>query len=71
MSHPAIITGEHLKEAMGYQNMADVEKKLVSRGIRFFPGKPGHIWTTLDLINAAGGLSPTSNEEKETSNKIF
>jgi hypothetical protein len=44
-----------LLNATGYQRPADVERCLEKQGIRFFWGKDGP-WTTMDLINAAGGL---------------
>lgn len=52
-----VITQEVLQEATGYQRQGDIEKVLQASGIKFFPGKGGRIWTTIELINAAGGLT--------------
>lgn len=41
--------------AYGYGRAADVRRCLTRDGIRYFEGKDGP-WTTMDLINAAGGL---------------
>ena len=52
-----IINTDDLKQITGYERPGDVEKCLKKQGVRFFFGKNGP-WTTLDLINAAGGLCP-------------
>lgn len=44
-----------LAAAYGYSRAADVRRCLTRDGIRYFEGKDGP-WTTLDLVNAAGGL---------------
>lgn len=44
-----------LKRITGYERSGDVERCLKEQGITIFYGKNGP-WTTLDLINAAGGL---------------
>ena len=46
---------EDLKRITGYERLADVERCLVAQGVRFFRGRRG-IWTTVDLVNAAGGI---------------
>jgi len=40
-----------------YDRPADLCKSLDAQGIRYFKGKGGKPWTTLDLINAAAGLA--------------
>ena len=50
-----IITTDMLKQVTGYERSGDVERCLRDQGIRLFFGKLGP-WTTLDLLNAAGGL---------------
>lgn len=55
MSAAPILDFEALRAATGYQRACDVERCLTKAGIRFFPGKDG-VWTTVDLVNAAGGL---------------
>ena len=44
-----------LAAAYGYSRAADVRRCLTRDRIRYFEGKDGP-WTTLDLVNAAGGL---------------
>lgn len=51
----ATIGYDELKERTGYQRRGDVERCLKDQGIRFFMGRAG-VWTTVDLVNAAGGL---------------
>lgn len=47
----------------GYEKPGDAARKLRAQGIRVFEGKDG-IWTTLELINAAGGIIPSrANDE--------
>lgn len=62
MSHTAgILTFEDLKRITGYGRRADVERTLLEQGIRVFRGRAGP-WTTVDLINQAGGLRPATQE---------
>ncbi|WP_122290641.1 DUF4224 domain-containing protein, partial [Pseudomonas syringae group genomosp. 3] len=53
---------EELQRITGYTRRADVERALRSEGIRIFFGRKGP-WTTVDLVNQAGGLKP-ANQEK-------
>lgn len=52
-----LIATDELKRATGYSNTSDVEKCLQKNGIRVIYGKNGHIFTTLDAINNALGIS--------------
>lgn len=54
---------EDLKQLTGYERAGDVERCLAQQGVRFFWGKQGP-WTTRELINAAGGLKPASNDDR-------
>jgi len=56
-----ILTFEDLKRITGYGRRADVERTLHEQGIRVFRGRAGP-WTTVDLINQAGGLRPATQE---------
>lgn len=56
-----ILTFEDLKRITGYGRRADVERTLQEQGIRVFRGRSGP-WTTVDLINQAGGLRPATQE---------
>ena len=58
------LTAEHLAAITGYQRRCDIERCLRMNGRRFFVGRSGP-WTTLDLVNAAGGIQtarPTGDE---------
>ena len=58
---PSVLTFEDLKRITGYARRADVERTLHEQGIRLFRGRTGP-WTTVDLINQAGGLRPVTQE---------
>jgi len=60
MSNAAVLSCEDLKEITGYQRPADVARCLREQGVRVFNGRSGP-WTTIDLINQAGGITPASN----------
>lgn len=53
-----MITAEQLQATTGYDRLADVCRSLDEQRIRYFRGKGGKPWTTIDLINAAAGLAP-------------
>jgi Domain of unknown function (DUF4224) len=55
MSAARVLEFEDLQRLTGYSRRSDVERALRSQGIRIFIGRRGP-WTTLDLINQAGGL---------------
>ena len=52
---PYILTTEELQKLTGYDRPRDIERCLRDQGVRYFHGKKGP-WTTVDLVNAAGGL---------------
>lgn len=54
-------TTADLSTMTGYERAADIAKCLKRQGIRYFDGKDGP-WTTLELINAAGGLRQQAND---------
>lgn len=56
-----ILEFEDLKKLLGLHRAADVERHLDRLGIRHFAGRAG-VWTTIDLVNAAGGLKGASND---------
>ena len=45
----------------GYERRSDIERSLQAQGIRFFYGRHG-LWTTLALINYAGGAGAGHSE---------
>lgn len=52
---PGLVPFESLRVLTGYERRSDIERSLQSQGIRFFYGRHG-LWTTLSLINHAGGI---------------
>lgn len=56
-----VLTFPDLQLLTGYRRRADVERTLTSQGIRFFRGRIGP-WTTIDLVNHAGGISGTDHQ---------
>ena len=62
MSAVQILEFEDLQRVTGYSRRADVERTLRLQGIRIFTGRKGP-WTTIDLINQAGGLNPIDQEK--------
>lgn len=59
---PGVLTFEDLQHITGYQRRSDVERSLVEQGVRIFRGRSGP-WTTLDLINKAGGIKPGGDDK--------
>lgn len=55
--NPYILTHTDLAELTGYMQGADIARCLRSQGIHVFNGKQGRVWTTIQLINMAGGLT--------------
>lgn len=58
---PGVLTFQDLQHITGYQRRSDVERTLIDQGVRLFRGRTGP-WTTLDLINHAGGVRPANIE---------
>lgn len=56
-----ILTFQDLQSITGYNRRADVERILLDQGVRIFRGRTGP-WTTLELINQAGGVKPARQE---------
>ncbi len=48
-----------LQQLTGYNRLSDVERCLEQARIPYFRGKGG-VWTTMGLIEAAGGLKPAN-----------
>ncbi|MDP2747987.1 MULTISPECIES: DUF4224 domain-containing protein [unclassified Pseudomonas] len=57
-----VLTFEDLKRITGYARRADVERTLSDQGIRLFRGRTGP-WTTVELVNQAGGLKAAHQEQ--------
>lgn len=58
---PRTLTAEQLSLLTGYERLGDLKRVLNAQGIRYFWGKGGRIWTTIDLVNAAAGLLPSGS----------
>lgn len=58
-----ILHFEDLQRMTGLTLPSAVERKLKAWGVHFFPGRDGPC-TTLELLNAAGGLRASSNDEQ-------
>lgn len=59
-----VLSFQDLQRITGYQRRADVERTLIQQGIRLFRGRTGP-WTTIDLINRAGGIEQAGTEQYE------
>lgn len=59
---PGVLTFQDLQHVTGYQRRSDVERSLIDQGVRIFRGRCGP-WTTIDLINQAGGIKPDSDDK--------
>jgi len=61
-----IISFDELQRITKYDRPGDVERCLKKQGIHVFFGRKG-VWTTVALINAAGGIDPAaaSNQDNE------
>ncbi len=70
MGSPNLLTCDDLRAITGYQRPADIERCLFDQGIKTFRGRLGP-WTTLDLINQAGGLRPTADNDDSYSPDIL
>lgn len=66
MLHDAILTTEQLLQVTGFERPGDLTRLFDQQGIKWFPGKGGKPWTTLALINQAGGLLPAGGAVNST-----
>jgi hypothetical protein len=60
-----ILTTDDLREATGYQRAGDIERCLKKNSIHFFHSRAG-VWTTVALMNAAGGIVGDQLEENKS-----
>ena len=60
----SLVSLNELKELTGYKRAPDVEQCLVKNGVRFLYGRHG-IYTTIDAINAAMGISKDTTQPTE------
>lgn len=64
MSSSHVLSCDDLREVTGYQRAADIERCLVEQGVKVFRGRLGP-WTTIDLINQAGGITPQAQNDQD------
>ncbi|UYF99368.1 hypothetical protein [Halomonas sp. GD1P12] len=62
MSLQNVIDCEEIKAITGYQRPADAARCLREQGVVVFNGRRGP-WTTIDLINKAGGIEAATPHE--------
>lgn len=53
-----ILKADDLLAVTDYDRIGDLTRAFDQQGIKYFLGKGGKPWTTIDLINKAGGLFP-------------
>lgn len=64
MSTSGVLETEDLLKITKLTRPGDVKRCLTRQGIKVFDGRDGAVWTTLDLINKAGGIkTPVHNED--------
>lgn len=63
MSVKKVLDTDDLKAITGYQRGADAARCLREQGVMVFNGRRGP-WTTIDLINQAGGLVQGAHQEE-------
>jgi len=59
-----ILTFEELQKLTHCERMGDVQRHLEKDGIRYFHGRKS-IWTTISLVNAAGGIVGEQQQSNE------
>ena len=64
MSDNSIIAFEQLQKITGFEQKAAIKRHLTASGVRFFE-TPRSLYTTVELMNAAGGLVFNPNPVKE------
>lgn len=52
-----VLTTIDLKQITQLEKTGDIARCLRQQGVKFFHGKKGVIWTTMELINRAGGIT--------------
>jgi len=66
MSVSTILNLAALCDITGYARAGDVERCLRQQGIKVFHGKGGAPWTTLELVNFAGGIQAAVSNESDS-----
>lgn len=66
----SILEAADLLRITGYQRIADAVRCLQRQGIHVYFGKNGP-WTTVELVNAAGGIQLNGNPETYNAAAVF
>lgn len=69
MNTQNVLNCDDIKEITGYQRPADAARCLREQGVVVFNGRRGP-WTTIDLINKAGGIEAAPGKELSPSDII-
>jgi|TARA_R110000772_G_scaffold13998_2_gene40791 hypothetical protein len=64
MSDNSIVTFEQLQEMTGFNQKGAIKRHLMTSGVSFFE-TPRSLYTTVELLNSAGGLVQNINPEVE------
>lgn len=59
-----------LQQLTGYTRLSDVERCLRAQGVPFKRGRDG-VWTTMEALNAALGVSWSGNEPDYSPEQFF
>lgn len=69
--HPGTVSCDQLMALTDYAREGDLKRALDDQRIRYFIGKGGKPWTTLDLINAAAGLVNSQPDPTKLGSEIL
>lgn len=70
MANANVLSCEDLRAITGYQRAADIERCLADQGVKVFRGRLGP-WTTIDLVNQAGGLTTRAQNDDSYDSNIL
>ena len=65
MSDNSIIAFEQLQKITGFEQKGAIKRHLTASGVRFFE-TPRSIYTTIELLNSAGGLVQNIDKDEES-----
>ena len=54
-----LVDHEALQHLTGFDRMGDIARALERQGIRYLRGRAGRLFTTVDALNKAMGISPS------------
>tara|TARA_R110000787_G_scaffold15803_2_gene48781 strand:- start:503 stop:724 length:222 start_codon:yes stop_codon:yes gene_type:complete len=71
MSDNSLVNFKQLQALTGLSRSSAIKRHLQTNGIRFFGHKGANLYTTVELINSAGGLVYAINEQAESEQIIL